>query len=70
MTRIVEQGFSERIGQPVVVENEPGAGALLATEELARARPDGYSIMTMGGSVLTIHPTLRKDLRFNTHSTC
>jgi tripartite-type tricarboxylate transporter receptor subunit TctC len=43
--RITAQGLSEAIGQQVVVDNRPGAGALIATEIAARATPDGYTLL-------------------------
>jgi tripartite-type tricarboxylate transporter receptor subunit TctC len=43
--RITAQGLSEAIGEQVVVDNRPGAGALIATEIAARATPDGYTLL-------------------------
>jgi tripartite-type tricarboxylate transporter receptor subunit TctC len=57
--RIVAQKLSERWGQPVVVENRPGAGGALATETLARAAPDGYTMLTNSSGV-AITPSLMK----------
>ena len=42
--RIVAEGLSRRLGQPVVVESKPGASTTIATAQLARATPDGYTI--------------------------
>ena len=44
-TRLVAPRMSEALGQPVVVDNRPGAGSLIATNLLAQSRPDGYTIM-------------------------
>ena len=43
--RLVSQRLSERLGQPVVAENRPGASTNLAGELVARARPDGYMLL-------------------------
>jgi tripartite-type tricarboxylate transporter receptor subunit TctC len=43
--RLIAQRLSERLGQPFVIENRPGAGSNLATEIVARAPPDGYTLL-------------------------
>jgi tripartite-type tricarboxylate transporter receptor subunit TctC len=58
MARFFSQKLADNLGQPVVVENRPGAGATIGTGAAARAAPDGYTLY-MGGSVaLTISPAL------------
>jgi len=57
--RLLAQKLSERWGQPVVVENRPGAGGALATETLARSAPDGYTMLTNSSGV-AITPSLMK----------
>ena len=57
--RLLAQKLSERWGHPVVVENRPGAGGALATETLARAAPDGYTMLTNSSGV-AITPSLMK----------
>ena len=47
-SRVLGQKFSEALGQPFVIENRPGANAIVGTEFTARSAPDGYTIM-MGG---------------------
>jgi tripartite-type tricarboxylate transporter receptor subunit TctC len=50
IARLTAQWLSERLGQPFVVENRPGAGANVATEIVARAHPDGYTLLQAQGS--------------------
>ncbi|HEU0203884.1 MAG TPA: tripartite tricarboxylate transporter substrate binding protein [Burkholderiaceae bacterium] len=45
MARLVAKGLSARIGQPVIVENKPGAGGMLGSQYVARAKPDGYTFL-------------------------
>src|SRR5262249_51676055 len=45
LARIFGQWLSERLGQPFIVENRPGAGGNIGTEVVARAAPDGYSLL-------------------------
>lgn len=64
VARVVSQKLSERLGQPIVVQNLAGAGSTLATAALARAAPDGYSLMTVT-SALTITPAIYRNLKYD-----
>jgi tripartite-type tricarboxylate transporter receptor subunit TctC len=64
VARVVGQWLSERLGQQFVVENRPGAGSNLATEAVARAAPDGYTLLLIGGAN-TINATLFDKLNFD-----
>jgi tripartite-type tricarboxylate transporter receptor subunit TctC len=64
LARLIGQGLSERLGQPFVVENRPGAASNIATEAVVRALPDGYTLLQFGPSS-AINATLYKRLNFN-----
>lgn len=56
--RLVAQGLSERLGQAVVVENRPGAGAMVGSDAVARAAPDGYTLVMSNIASHAISPSL------------
>jgi tripartite-type tricarboxylate transporter receptor subunit TctC len=58
MARIVADHMSRRLGQQIVVENRGGAGGTIATRAVARAAPDGYTLVIGGTGTLAINPTL------------
>src|SRR5262249_8184295 len=64
VSRVLGQWLSERLGQQFVIENRPGAGSNLATEAVARAAPDGYTLLLIGGAN-TINATLFDKLTFD-----
>jgi tripartite-type tricarboxylate transporter receptor subunit TctC len=62
--RLIGQRLSDRLGQPFVIENRPGSGTNVATEAVARAMPDGYTLLLATVSN-AINTTLYDDLNFN-----
>ncbi len=64
LARLIGQWLSERLGQPFVIENRPGAGSNIATEAVVRAPPDGYTLLLVG-SPNAINATLYDNLNFN-----
>jgi tripartite-type tricarboxylate transporter receptor subunit TctC len=62
--RLIGQFLSERLGQPFVIENRPGAGSNVATETVARARADGYTLLLVGVPA-AINATLYSKLNYN-----
>ncbi len=66
LARIAAQKITEATGQPVIAENRGGAGGNIGTEIVAKAPPDGYTLLTAPGSTLTVNPSLYKKLPFDT----
>lgn len=62
--RLVAQKLAEGIGQPVVVENRPGAGGTVGSTAVARAPADGYTLL-YGSTTLAIAPSLYRDLAYD-----
>ena len=65
IARSIGEALSQRIGQPVVIENRPGANGNIAAASVARAAPDGYTLLATGGSALNLNPFLYRDLPFD-----
>ena len=63
--RIAAKGLSDALGQPVVVENKPGAGGNIGATMAARAAPDGYTLLLGPTSTNAVNPSLFKNLRFD-----
>jgi len=64
LARALGQKLAEKIGQPVIIENKPGAGATIGAEYVARAKPDGYTLL-MGAVHHTIATTFYSSLRYD-----
>ena len=65
VARLVAQPLSARLGQPVVVENKPGSGGNIAGELIARAAPDGYSLLIGPDNLFTVNPHLFSKMSFD-----
>jgi tripartite-type tricarboxylate transporter receptor subunit TctC len=65
VARAVGDGLAKHWGKPVVVENKTGANGALATETVARAKPDGYTLLVSNTSSLTVNPLLYKNLNYS-----
>jgi tripartite-type tricarboxylate transporter receptor subunit TctC len=63
--RAIGSKFQEFLGQPAVVENKPGANGAIAAEFVAKADPDGHTILVGSIGVFSINSALFKDLRYN-----
>ena len=60
LTRVLGQRLSERMGQPVVVENRPGAGGIIGMDAAAKSAPDGYTIVMVYQGLASVNPILYK----------
>jgi tripartite-type tricarboxylate transporter receptor subunit TctC len=65
VTRYIADSLSERTGAEIVVENRPGAGGTIASEQVANADPDGYTLMMATADSHTIAPLLRSNLGYD-----
>jgi len=63
IARAAAEGMSKRLGQPVVIENKPGAGAIVGTAFVAKAAPDGYTFLVGAAGVVT-NSLLQKSLPY------
>src|SRR3982074_1216 len=64
IARVFGQKLSENLGQPVIVENKPGGGAIVATEYVAKSQPDGYTLL-MSASGISINPAVYARLPYD-----
>ena len=64
--RTLANRLSERLGQPFVVENRTGAGGNIAAEAVAKAAPDGYTLLATSDGPLVINPSVYPSMPFNT----
>src|ERR1700675_804657 len=60
VARLVAQGLTQSLGQPVVVETQAGAGGAIGAETVARAAPDGYTLMLASASTMVMNRFLSK----------
>ena len=65
VARLIAQHLGERLGQPVVIDNRPGVSGILGTQVVARAAPDGYTLM--GGTITThaVNPFFTRNLGYD-----
>jgi len=60
IVRMVGKRLGETLGEPIVVENRPGAGGNIGTDSVAKSAPDGYTLVSVGPGALIINPLLGK----------
>ena len=65
VARVTTQGLGAELGQSVIIENVPGAGGRMGTRDVARAAPDGYTLLLGGSNDNAITPALYSDLEYD-----
>ena len=65
VARSLGKAMADDLGQPVVVENKPGANGIIGTHDVARAKPDGYTLVVVGVPTAASGVSLFKDLPYN-----
>lgn len=65
VARALGQKLAERLGQPVVVDNRPGAATVIGADTVAKAQPDGYTLLVSGSSTYSVNAALRARLPYN-----
>ena len=64
VARIIQKELGGAVGQPIVIENKPGAGSTIGTSEVAKAKPDGYTLVMISTSHV-ISPHLYKEMPYD-----
>lgn len=65
LARIMTPKMQEKLGQPVIVENKPGATGAIGATQIARSAPDGYSLLCASIGVWAVNPFLQKNLAYD-----
>ena len=65
ITRLLAEKMSKAWGQPIIIENKPGAGGNIAAEMVAKSKPDGYTLLMSSGGPLSVNGSLYKNLQFD-----
>ena len=65
MARSLQEPMQKALGQAVVIENKSGASGVLAAREVARAKPDGYSLLFINSGIVAVTPHVQKDAGFD-----
>jgi tripartite-type tricarboxylate transporter receptor subunit TctC len=67
LARVIAQRMSDDWGQPVVIENRPGGDTIIAAQQVAKAAPDGYTLLAAMDTTLVMNPATKKNLPYDPH---
>jgi tripartite-type tricarboxylate transporter receptor subunit TctC len=65
ISRALNEPLSRNLGQPVIIENKPGAGSSLAVEFVAKSTPDGYTVVIASQSGMVVNPIINKNVGYD-----
>ena len=65
IARLIGPKLSDALKQPVLIENKPGAGAMIATEYVARSDPDGYTLLLASPGAITVNPVVMAKINYS-----
>jgi tripartite-type tricarboxylate transporter receptor subunit TctC len=65
LARVLAEGLSRDLGQPVVVENKPGANTMVAAAQVARSAPDGYTVFLASNASMVLNPMLYQRIAYD-----
>ena len=64
VARVMSEGLGKALGQPILVENRPGSGSSIAADAVAKAAPDGYTVLIASPSSISVNPALNPKLGY------
>ena len=65
VARLIAERLALRLGQPVIIDNKPGASTVIGVDAVAKSTPDGHTLLVSGASSFTVVPALRSKLPFD-----
>ncbi len=65
VARLIAERLTPRLGQPVIIDNKPGAATVIGVDAVAKSVPDGHTLLVSGASSFTVVPGLRSKLPFD-----
>jgi tripartite-type tricarboxylate transporter receptor subunit TctC len=65
IARTLQEDIRAELGQPIIIDNRPGANGAIGSAAAARAAPDGYTLMLTASSTFSLNPHLMKDIRYD-----